>query len=215
LDSSLLLRGLALGFAIAAPVGPIGVLCIHRTLIQGRAAGLLSGLGAATADALYGSVAAFGLTAISGLLVAQRTWLGLLGGAFLCYLGARTFRERPVDAAALPPSRTPPGSLAGSYASTLALTLTNPMTILSFAAVFAGLGLGAGRVGIDSLGGAASLVTGVFLGSAGWWLVLSTGVSLLRGGLGAAGLRWVNRVSGVVVVAFGIGAILSVVAPLG
>jgi threonine/homoserine/homoserine lactone efflux protein len=210
LDSSLFLRGLVLGFAIAAPVGPIGVLCIRRTLAQGRTAGLLSGLGAATADALYGSVAAFGLTVISGLLVAQRTWLGLLGGVFLCYLGARTFLAE--SAAALEPTRTQPGGLAGSYASTLALTLTNPMTILSFAAVFAGLGLGAG---VGSFGSAASLVTGVFLGSAGWWLALSAGVSLLRGGLGAAGLRWVNRVSGVVIVAFGIGAILSVLAPLG
>lgn len=208
MDSSLLLRGLALGFAIAAPVGPIGVLCIRRTLAQGRAAGLLSGLGAATADAFYGSVAAFGLTAISGLLVSQRTWLGLLGGVFLCYLGARTFLAAP----ALEPASTAPGGLAGSYASTLVLTLTNPMTILSFAAVFAGMGLGAG---VGSFGSAALLVAGVFLGSAGWWLALSTGVSMLRGGLSAAGLRWVNRVSGVVIVAFGIGAILSVVGPPG
>jgi threonine/homoserine/homoserine lactone efflux protein len=208
LDSSLLLRGLALGFAIAAPVGPIGVLCIRRTLAQGRAVGLLSGLGAATADAFYGSVAAFGLTAISGLMVAQRTWLGLMGGAFLCYLGARTFLAAP----ALEPARTPSGGLAGSYISTLALTLTNPMTILSFAAVFAGMGLGGGE---GSFAGAALLVVGVFLGSAAWWLALSTGVSLLRGGLSAAGLRWVNRLSGLVIAAFGAGAILSVVAPAG
>jgi threonine/homoserine/homoserine lactone efflux protein len=208
LDSSLLLRGLAMGFAIAAPVGPIGVLCIRRTLAQGRAAGLLSGLGAATADAFYSSVAAFGLTAISGLLVAQRTWLGLLGGIFLCYLGARTFLAAP----AREPARTPPGGLAGAYASTLALTLANPLTILSFAAVFAGMGLGAGA---GSFGNAALLVLGVFLGSAVWWLALSTGVSLLRGGLGVAGLRWVNRLSGAVIAAFGAAAILSVFAPAG
>jgi threonine/homoserine/homoserine lactone efflux protein len=199
---------MAMGLAIAAPVGPIGVLCIRRTLAQGRAAGLLSGLGAATADALYGSVAAFGLTAISGPLVAQRTWLGLLGGAFLCYLGARTFFAEP----AMESPRTPPGGLAGSYVSTLALTLANPMTILSFAAVFAGIGLGAGTGGF---GDAAMLVLGVFLGSAAWWLALSTGVSLLRGGLSPAGLRWVNRLSGLVIAAFGAGAILSVVAPAG
>jgi threonine/homoserine/homoserine lactone efflux protein len=207
LDSSLLLRGLALGFAIAAPVGPIGVLCIRRTLAQGRAAGLLSGLGAATADAFYGSVAAFGLTAISGLLVAQRTWLGLLGGAFLCILGARTFLATP----AAEPTQTPSDGLAASYLSTLALTLTNPMTILSFTAVFAGMGLGGGEGGFA----AALLVVGVFLGSAAWWLALSTGVSLLRGGFSAAGLRWVNRLSGLVIAAFGAGAILSVVAPAG
>ncbi|MDP3047476.1 MAG: LysE family transporter, partial [Chloroflexota bacterium] len=125
-----------------------------------------------------------------------------------CYLGARTFLAAP----ALEPAGTLPGGLAGSYASTLALTLTNPLTILSFAAVFAGMGLGAGA---GSFGSAALLVLGVFLGSAGWWLALSTGVSILRGGLGAAGLRWVNRVSGVVIAAFGAGAILSVVAPAG
>ena len=203
MGSSLLLRGLALGFAIAAPVGPIGVLCIRRTLAQGRASGLLSGLGAATADALYGSVAAFGLTAVSGLLVAQRTWLGLLGGIFLCCLGARTFLDEP---ALEPPAQ---GGLAGAYASTLALTLTNPMTVLAFAAIFAGMGLGAGEGGFGS---AALLVLGVFLGSAGWWLALSTGVSLLRGELSASALRWVNRLSGVVIAAFGVGAILSAVA---
>ncbi len=195
-----------MGLAIAAPVGPIGILCIRRTVAQGRAAGLLSGLGAATADALYGSVAAFGLTAVSGLLVAQRNWLGLAGGAFLCYLGVRTFLAAPAPL----PTRTPQGQLVGSYASALALTLANPMTILSFAAIFAGMGLGGGASGpID----AALLVLGVFLGSAAWWLALSTGISLLRGGVNAAVLRWVNRVSGAVIVAFGIAAILLVVAP--
>jgi threonine/homoserine/homoserine lactone efflux protein len=208
LDVSLLLRGLALGLAIAAPVGPIGVLCIRRTLAQGRAAGVLSGLGAATADALYGSVAAFGLTTISGLLVAQRMWLGLLGGAFLCYLGARTFLAEPV----LESAGAVSGRLAGGYASTLALTLANPMTILSFVAVFAGMGLGDGA---RSFGSGASLVAGVFLGSAAWWLALSTGVSVLRGRLSSAGLSWVNRLSGLVIAVFGAGAILSAVAPAG
>ncbi len=208
MDSSLFLRGLALGLAIAAPVGPIGVLCIRRTLAQGRAAGFLSGLGAATADAMYGAVAAFGLTAVSGLLVAQRSWLALGGGVFLCYLGVRTL----LAASAPLPAGTPPGSLAGSYTSTLALTLTNPMTILSFAAVFAGMGLGAGA---NSPIDAMLLVCGVFLGSAAWWLALSTGVSLLRGGVDAAGLRWVNRLSGAIILAFGAGAILSAVSLVG
>src|SRR5512139_1084229 len=97
---SLLLRGLLIGFSIAAPVGPIGVLCIRRTLAEGRTAGVLTGLGAATADALYGCIAAFGLTFISAFLVRQQDLLALVGGAFQCYLGVRTFLSRPAEGAA-------------------------------------------------------------------------------------------------------------------
>jgi len=196
------LRGVLIGFSIAAPVGPIGVLCILRTLANGRVNGLVSGLGAATADALYGSVAAFGLTFISSLLIGQHFWLRLIGGVFLCYLGVRTFLARPAEQAASAKS----ASLAGAYASTLLLTLTNPTTILSFAAVFAGLGLA-------SAGGnyAASglLALGVFLGSALWWLILSSGVSLFRARFGPRQLRWVNRLSGLIILAFGVLALLS------
>src|SRR5688572_12269534 len=125
-------KGLLIGFSIAAPVGPIGVLCIRRSLADGRQVGLATGLGAATADAAYGAVAGFGLTAISSFLVGQRLWLGLLGGIFLCYLGFRTFISRPAEQTA----ETRSGGLASAYLSTLLLTLTNPMTILSFVAVF-------------------------------------------------------------------------------
>src|SRR5579862_4353247 len=118
------LRGLLIGFSIAAPVGPIGVLCIRRTLANGRVNGLVTGLGAATADACYGAVAGFGLTFISGLLIDQRVWLRLIGGAFLCYLGVKTFLARPAEQAAAAKS----SSLAGAYTSTLFLTLTNPTT---------------------------------------------------------------------------------------
>src|SRR5512147_916819 len=131
----LFLQGLILGFSIAAPVGPIGVLCIRRTLADGRMSGLVSGLGAATADAIYGSVAAFGLTFISGFLIDQKLWLGLLGGAFLCYLGLRTFLSQPAQQVALAQGQ----GLVGAYGSTFFLTLTNPMTILSFMAMFAGI----------------------------------------------------------------------------
>ena len=137
MDTSLLLKGLLIGFSIAAPVGPIGVLCIRRTLVQGRAAGLVSGLGAASADAVYGSIAAFGLSFVSGLLISQQSWLKLIGGAFLCYLGIRTLLAQPAERAAAAGGM----GLAGAYSSTFFLTLTNPTTILSFVAVFAGLGL--------------------------------------------------------------------------
>ena len=196
-----LVRGLVLGFSIAAPVGPIGVLCIRRTLHEGRSAGLVTGLGAATADALYGCVAAFGLTFVSSFLLDKQTWLRLIGGAFLCYLGARTLLARPTERAVSTSAR----GLTGFYLSTLALTITNPMTILSFAAVFAGLGLaGAG----GNYGQAGVLVLGVFLGSATWWLLLSSAVSILRARFTPRWMLWVNRLSGLVVLAFGISALL-------
>ncbi len=197
-----LLRGLLLGFAIAAPVGPIGILCIRRTLAQGRAVGFVSGLGAATADVLYGCIAAFGLTALSGLLVRQQGWLRLAGGLFLCYLGVKTLLTRPADQPAAAEGR----GFAGAYLSTLALTLTNPMTIFAFMAVFAGLGVGQT---IHGYAAAALVVLGVFLGSAAWWFLLSGGVSLLRSKFGTGALLWVNRAAGVIIAGFGIAALVS------
>ena len=138
---SVFLRGLLIGFSIAAPVGPIGLLCIRRTVADGRMVGFVSGLGAASADAFYGAVAGFGLTVVSGTLVQGQTPLRLVGGVFLCYLGARTFLARPAQTAAVAGRR----GLLGAYASTRGLTLTNPSTILSFVAILAGLGLGSGR----------------------------------------------------------------------
>ena len=200
MDFSLLLRGLIIGFSIAAPVGPIGVLCIRRTLTDGRGAGLLPGLGAATADALYGCVAGFGLTFISGALINQQIWFQLFGGLFLLYLGIKTLFSKPAEQAA---NASGPG-LLGVYASTFLLTVTNPLTILSFAAIFAALGLA------DSSGGYASasvLVLGVFLGSAVWWLLLVGGVGLFRRRFNTQGLLWVNRISGLVITVFGVVAL--------
>jgi len=191
----LFLQGLILGFSIAAPVGPIGVLCIRRTLADGRLLGLVSGLGAASADAIYGSIAAFGLTFISGFLVDQKLWLGLLGGAFLCYLGVRTFFSPPAQQAPLAQGQ----GLVGAYGSTFFLTLTNPMTILSFVAMFAGIARGS-----TNYVSAATIVLGVFAGSATWWLLLSGGVSLVRARFDLNAMRWVNRISGIIIVAFGL-----------
>ena len=195
-----LLRGIAIGFSIAAPVGPIGVLCIQRTLAHGRAAGLATGLGAATADAVYGAIAALGLTALTGALVGTELWIRLLGGAFLLYLGLRTFFARPADR----PASTSAAGLAAAYASTFFLTLTNPMTILSFLAVFAALGVGSSSA--DTLA-RVSLILGVLLGSALWWLTLSFGVGLFRSRLGSGTMRWINRISGGVIAVFGLFAI--------
>ena len=201
MHAAFLLKGIAIGFSIAAPVGPIGLLCIRRSLAGGQWVGLATGLGAATADAAYGLVAAFGLTAVSDFLVGQRLWLGLIGGAFLCWLGARTFVQKPAEQAA----EARGDSLLGAYLSTLFLTLTNPMTILSFVAVFAGFGLGASS---DYLA-ATTLVAGVFTGSALWWLLLSGGVGLFRSRIGPKWMQAVNRVSGAVIFAFGVYAIWS------
>jgi threonine/homoserine/homoserine lactone efflux protein len=195
-------RGLIIGFSIAAPVGPIGVLCIRRTLAEGRGSGLVSGLGAATADAFYGCVAGFGLTFISNILIGQQRWIRLIGGLFLCYLGFKTFFARPARQAAPIEGK----GLVAAYTSTFALTLTNPLTILSFAAIFAGLGV-AGREG--NYVSAAVLVLGVFAGSALWWLLLSFGVGLFKTKLTITGLQWVNRISGIIIAGFGLVALLS------
>ncbi|MBI3980244.1 MAG: LysE family transporter [Chloroflexi bacterium] len=203
MDSTFLLRGLIIGFSIAAPVGPIGLLCIRRTLADGRAAGFVSGLGAATADAIYGSIAGFGLTFISNALIAQEGGLRLAGGAFLVYLGVRTFLAKPAERAAAAAG----SGLAGAYASTFILTLTNPLTMLSFAAIFAGLGV----VGAaDNTGAAGLLVLGVFLGSALWWLILSSGANMVRARLSTEMLRWVNRASGAAITTAGVIALLSI-----
>jgi len=194
------LRGLLIGFSIAAPVGPIGVLCIRRTLAEGRLAGLLSGMGAASADMVYGAVAAFGLTAIQNLLLSQSTWLSIVGGIFLLYLGIKTFFSKPAEQAA----KSSRGGLFGAYLTTFFLTITNPITILSFIAIFAGLRLGETDGNYVS---AALMVLGVFLGSAAWWLTLSTGVSFLRKKFTPALLAWINRLAGVIIFAFGLAAL--------
>jgi threonine/homoserine/homoserine lactone efflux protein len=206
LDFSLFVKGLIIGFSIAAPVGPIGVLCIRRTLTEGRISGFVSGMGAATADALYGCVAGFGVTYISNFLMGQQFWFRLIGALFLAYLGVKAFVSKPAEA----PSEAVGMGLAGAYASTLFLTLTNPVTILAFAAIFAGLGLG--NSGGDYTAGML-LVVGVFLGSAAWWLFLSTGMGLFRRWFNGPRLRWVNRLSGAIIGGFGFLAFLSLFQP--
>jgi threonine/homoserine/homoserine lactone efflux protein len=207
-----LLKGYLLGFAIAAPVGPIGLLCIRRTLAEGVPAGLASGLGAATADAMYGAVAALGLTAVSSLMVDQAVWLRLVGGLFLLYLGLTIFRSRPALESAAAAGRSHSARLAWAYGSTLLLTITNPATILSFGVAFAGLGLVGPNVGGMP---AVVIVLGVFLGSACWWLLLSGAVGYFRARVGGGKLVWINRGSGVLLVGFGVVALLSVLTPAG
>lgn len=193
----LLIKGLVLGFSIAAPVGPIGVLCIRRTLANGFRSGVVSGLGAATADAIYGTIAAAGLTLVADFLVRQQLWLGLLGGGFLIYLGIKTL----LTPAQPEENALEEGSPGENYFSTLLLTLSNPMTIFMFAAIFGGMSVQAGTVYRFN---AFLLVLGVFCGSALWWLSLSTAVSLLREKVNARLMVWVNRLAGAVITDFGV-----------
>ena len=204
MDPVFLARGLVVGFTIAAAVGPISLLTIRRTLAHGRAYGLVSGLDVAAADASYGAVAAFGLTAITAVLVGARTALALVGGAFLIWLAIRTIRARPASTAAVVDER--PG-LAAAFLSIYGLTMTNPMTILSFGALFAGLGVAG-----DDPFGSALITLGVFLGSSAWWVVLTSIVSALRTRVTTAWIRRINIGSGLVIAGFAIVSIASVVA---
>jgi threonine/homoserine/homoserine lactone efflux protein len=202
-----ILKGLALGFSIAAPVGPIGVLCIRRTLASGFKSGLVSGLGAATADAIYGTIAAAGLTLVADFLVRQQLWLGLLGGSFLVYLGIKTFRTPPQPEGGAAGKDSP----SGNYFSTLLLTLSNPMTIFMFAAIFGGMSV---QTGVTFRTNAFLLVAGVFAGSALWWLTLSAAVSLLREKVDARLMVWVNRLAGGVITGFGVFVLIKTISGL-
>lgn len=195
-------KGMLIGFVIAAPVGPIGLLCVQRTLTRGRWSGVLSGLGAASADAVYGCIAGFGLAWLADLFLAWQTELRLVGGLFLLYLGWRTWLAPPAaEQARIRPTRA---GLLGDYLSTLGLTLANPVTILAFLGIFAGLGLAGGT---GSFATAGVLVLGVFAGSLLWWLLLAGGVGLLLGRLGPSVMRWISRASGLLIAGFGLWAL--------
>lgn len=195
---SLFIRAFIIGISIAAPVGPIGVLCIRRTLANGKLAGFLSGMGAASADMVYGAIAAFGISAITTALIDNAFWLRLFGGGFLLYLGVKTFLEKPAEQAA----QAKQGGLLNMYLSTFLLTITNPMTIISFAAIFASTMIG------QEVGSPLVMVAGVFAGSAAWWMTLSLGMGMFRERLTPAHMAWINRVSGIIIIAFGIYALL-------
>lgn len=196
----ILFKGMLLGFSIAAPVGPIGVLCIRKTVQFGRFSGLCSGLGAAAADVLYAMIAAFGLTLVSDFLLQGQFWLRLAGGGFLLYLGLKTFFSSTSEPGAEEASRK---TLFADFLYTFFLTLTNPLTILSFLAVFAGFGL---TNLSEGYAGAIRLVFGVFIGSALWWLLLSEGVTLFRKKVSKQIMGWINRTAGILISAFGLAA---------
>jgi threonine/homoserine/homoserine lactone efflux protein len=199
-------RALALGVVVAAPVGAIAMLCMQRTLARGRAAGYATGLGIATADGAYAAIAAYGLTAVSDVLVGAQTWVRLLGGVALLGIGISTvLRSGPARAA-----RAEEGSFVAEYSSAVVLTLANPQTILTFAALFAGAGLASH----GSWSQAALTTAGVFAGSALWWVALVTLVGLGRHMLTPKTVTWVSRVAGAAVVAFALWLLVGAVGAL-
>lgn len=202
-EITIFLNGIIIGFAMAIPIGPIGIICVRKTLSEGKWHGFVIGLGAATADMLYACIAAFGLTMISDLILKQQFWLQLIGGSLLLYIGVATYRTLPKD----PSNSNDKGSLVGSFFSTVFLTLTNPLTIFSFLAIFAAFGFGDGM----SLLSATNLVLGVFVGSTLWFMVLSMGVTLFRKKLDLNGLKWVNRIAGLLIIITGVVALVSLV----
>jgi len=196
MDYIFFLKGIAIGFGMAIPIGPIGILCIRKTLTEGRLRGLVIGLGAATADLFYASIAAFGLTFISDTLVSQRFWIRLVGGALLLFLGIKIFRALPTD----PKLHINNGGILRSYLTTIFLTLTNPITIFAFLAVFAALGLDSELKFFSAI----VLVAGVFIGACLWFILLSSGTILFRSKLDLDGLRWVNKIAGVLIIISGL-----------
>lgn len=197
--SSVLSAGMLLGLSIAAPVGPMGLLCINRTLSRGLAGGLAIGAGIATGDAAYGAVAAFGFSAVTSAMIAYALALRIAGGAFLIWLGVQSWRAAGQPRAAR--DGGPGQGLARAYVVAVGLTLTNPSTILSFIAAFTALGLATRQ------GGAMVMVGGVFLGSALWWLALCGGVALGRRALTPSAMGWIDRLSAVLLIGFGAAAL--------
>lgn len=199
-DWYLVLNGVLIGIVVAAPIGPVNLICIRRTLAYGRLNGFLSGLGAAVGDAVFAIVAAFGLTAAASMLVSVGDWLQAFGGIFLIALGVHTYLSRPTDSETVATNTS--SKLAAAVLATFLLTITNPATMLGFIAIFGGVG---GLVTTEpSLLTAALLVVAVFVGSALWWLGVTMTVGLLRHRMTAQTLILINRVSGVLIVSFGL-----------
>ncbi len=200
-----LLKGVLVGVIIAVPAGPVGVLCIRRTLFHGRLAGFMSGLGASSADAVFGIIAGCGLTVVSDLLLGYQDWLRLGGAGFLLYIGISAFIADPLRGTQT--QRDPEGLLA-DYASAFVLTITNPITILAFLAIFASIGFSGSEA---TLGRAAILVLGVWLGSLLWWAALACGAGMVRVPFDRDHLVWINRTSGGILVFSGVALLASLV----
>lgn len=200
-----LLKGVAVGFVVAAPVGPVGVLCVRRTLVRGSVSGCATGLGAAIADTLYAIIAIYGISFIATFLLVNEFWFRLFGGIILCAMSVKTFYSGPAE------SRAPISTgLTGDFLTALVITGTNPFTLIAFGVILTTIGIASAG---DDYVWAEPLIAGVFIGSTLWWLTL-TGISrLFRASLSHSGLRWINRVSAAVILLSGVLILISVIAP--
>lgn len=203
MESIFFLEGLVIGVLITAPVGPVGILCLNRTLLGGRLAGFVSGLGAVTGDVFYAAVAAYGIRVITAFLSDNSIWFRLAGGIFLAGIGIRVILRKPENPNTTEKNR----SLAEYYFSSLIVTATNPVTVLVFGAAFAMLGLGEKGVGLSD---SSAMVLGIAIGSTASWFILSSVVDILRERFRASVLRVFNRVSGAVLIGFSFMVVLSI-----
>lgn len=196
MDLELPIRGLAVGLIIAAPIGPVNVLCIQRTIEKGWKSGILSGLGAALVDTGYGAIAGFSISLVIQFLIREELWIRLIGGVLLMGIGVAYYCKPPRSLKAVKDD----SSANSDFASTVLLTATNPTTVLSFLAVLATLGLGRQR----PIWQTSLLVAGIFCGSMMWWTILVGGVSLLRDKITDRTMRWMNRIAGIAIGGFGL-----------
>ncbi len=198
------LKGIAVGFVIAAPVGPVGMMCIHRTITDGKLFGFVTGLGAAIADTLYGCIAAFGLGFLAAELINYQIGLRAFGGAVLCVIGIRALLNRRAPNPVAPKR----DQLFRIFVSTFIITVTNPLTILSFVAIFAAIGIAEVK---EQMGWGIALVAGVFIGSAAWWVLLTSIAGIFHKRLDDTTAIWVGRVSGIVIIGFGLVLLASLI----
>jgi len=199
------LKGIAVGFVIAAPVGPVGMMCIHRTITDGKIFGFVTGLGAAIADTLYGCIAAFGLGFLAAELINYQISLRAFGGAVLCVIGIRALLNRRAPDPVAPKR----DQLFRVFVSSFIITVTNPLTMLSFVAIFAAIGIAEVT---DQMGWGIALVAGVFIGSGLWWMLLTSIAGIFHKRLDDTTAIWVGRVSGVVIIGFGLVLLASLIA---
>ncbi|MBU8892685.1 MAG: LysE family translocator [Bacteroidales bacterium] len=205
MEVEFLLKGLIVGFLASIPLGPVGVLCIQRTINKGRFSGLFSGMGAATVDAFFALVAALGLTYIINFIEEQHFYIQLIGGVILIILGSRIFNTNPIKQ--IRKHRRKKNKLIEDFFSVLFLTLSNPLAIFLFIAAFAGIGMVTSK---DSSLKSSLIVLGVFIGAMLWWFTLTFLVDLFRKHFRLKQLWWINKIAGIIIIVFGVAAMLAV-----
>jgi threonine/homoserine/homoserine lactone efflux protein len=205
MDHGLFIQGIIIGLTLAVPVGPISLVCIHRTVANGRLHGIVSGFGVATADSFYAAVAFLGLTAVSGLIIGHQTEFRLVAAIALILVGIQVFRSVPAAVRDNPD----PESFVRDYLSLLAIAAANPLTIIFFITILPGFGVVAHGTTLIT---AVPFVAGIFLGSAVWWIILCGSLGSVRSRLSTENLRRINQVSGILITVFGAGMLVLLVA---